>query len=690
MFDNKKSKHGKNSQMSSSTPNLLESQERVEYRQKHSRKNRDFSGSNQHNFTASAPDLRFINQQVETADKELSANSQADVVINPSNHLNIQRNQQLETADEELSANSQADVVINHQNVQAGQNRLFIAAIDIGTTYSGYAYSARYDVEKDPSNIFCPQWRGDEGLYYKTATAIVFDEHKQFSKFGFEAETYYHETIEDQDDILACYFFNDFKMLLYEKKNYLNKDIDIKDITGKKMKAIKVFSASIRYLKEHLLDALHKSFVRDSNISNTDIHWVLTVPAIWEMKAKQFMRDAAEMAGILADQLSLALEPEAASLYCRKVPMSIKESELKTLTLLGSGKSYVVLDQGGGTLDVTGHQIEEDNFLKEIFPPNGGNWGGNNVNYEFERYLEELFTIEVVHKVKREDPVAYFETVKQFERKKKSFKPKSDADVIFNVSQAFTDVYKKIHKSDLPSEIRIKHGKIRISALRFEEFFNQSIQSITSHLSEIFKSPKLQNVDIILAVGGFSESEIIIDSIREHFPNMQIVVPKDPGLAVLKGAVLFGLEPLSVKSRISRYTYGIKIEKEISTEEDERYRTLRKNRQSIKFATDVFEKLVEIGEEIKVGEWQPATEYDPISKDDQEVKIEFYATEEKDPVHVTDEGCMKLGTLNVDLKERTSSNDALKLEINAGGTEIKAVITDENTGKKFKAKFCLP
>lgn len=27
---------------------------------------------------------------------------------------------------------------------------------------------------------------------------------------------------------------------------------------------------------------------------NDDVHWVLTVPAIWDLKAKQFMRDAAE------------------------------------------------------------------------------------------------------------------------------------------------------------------------------------------------------------------------------------------------------------------------------------------------------------------------------------------------------------------------------------------------------------
>lgn len=61
------------------------------------------------------------------------------------------------------------------------------------------------------------------------------------------------------------------------------------------MKAIQVFSAAICYLKDHLLKTLQKSFHTDSNISNTDIHGVLTVPAIWEMRAKQFMRDAAEM-----------------------------------------------------------------------------------------------------------------------------------------------------------------------------------------------------------------------------------------------------------------------------------------------------------------------------------------------------------------------------------------------------------
>ena len=59
------------------------------------------------------------------------------------------------------------------------------------------------------------------------------------------------------------------------------------------MKAIDVFSAAIRYLKDHLIRALNgrNTF---NEISVDDIMWVLTVPAVWSDAAKQFMREAAE------------------------------------------------------------------------------------------------------------------------------------------------------------------------------------------------------------------------------------------------------------------------------------------------------------------------------------------------------------------------------------------------------------
>ena len=55
------------------------------------------------------------------------------------------------------------------------------------------------------------------------------------------------------------------------------------------MLALEVFGESIRYLKDHALCQLGGTFDDD------DIRWVLTVPAIWDDSAKQFMRLAAEM-----------------------------------------------------------------------------------------------------------------------------------------------------------------------------------------------------------------------------------------------------------------------------------------------------------------------------------------------------------------------------------------------------------
>jgi hypothetical protein len=67
----------------------------------------------------------------------------------------------------------------------------------------------------------------------------------------------------------------------------------IQDITGKSLSANVVFSLSIKYLKDDLIENL-KSSLLDKVIQESDIHWVLTVPAIWNDAAKQFMRSAAE------------------------------------------------------------------------------------------------------------------------------------------------------------------------------------------------------------------------------------------------------------------------------------------------------------------------------------------------------------------------------------------------------------
>lgn len=61
----------------------------------------------------------------------------------------------------------------------------------------------------------------------------------------------------------------------------------ISDINGKELPAMYVFSKAIEYMHDHLLKGLKEQ-------DDEEIKCVLTVPAIWDNSAKQFMRDAAE------------------------------------------------------------------------------------------------------------------------------------------------------------------------------------------------------------------------------------------------------------------------------------------------------------------------------------------------------------------------------------------------------------
>lgn len=162
-------------------------------------------------------------------------------------------------------------------------NYLLVAAIDFGTTYSGYAFSSRNDFQRDPTKAYSKQWVDPTSsmVYNKTSTCILFTNEKKFSKFGFEAEAKYLDLILDQDQN-NWFFFRRFKMSLYGMQSS-NKEVFIEDETGKSMAALVVFTESIKYLKQSLLDDAKK---QQTDIEMKDIKWILTVPAIWSDPAK--------------------------------------------------------------------------------------------------------------------------------------------------------------------------------------------------------------------------------------------------------------------------------------------------------------------------------------------------------------------------------------------------------------------
>lgn len=98
---------------------------------------------------------------------------------------------------------------------------MFLAAIDFGSTFSGYAYSILNDYDEDPLKITTTQkWKSMDGkITAKTPTAILFQPDKTFHSFGYQAISNYSELLleTDEEDLRSWYFFQNFKMLLYNE-----------------------------------------------------------------------------------------------------------------------------------------------------------------------------------------------------------------------------------------------------------------------------------------------------------------------------------------------------------------------------------------------------------------------------------------------------------------------------------------
>lgn len=73
----------------------------------------------------------------------------------------------------------------------------------------------------------------------------------------------------------------------------MDSESDIEDITGKKMKAITIFSMLIEYHKDQLIETMNRSIAKGT-IFESDLFFVLAVPASCGERAKDFMLKAAK------------------------------------------------------------------------------------------------------------------------------------------------------------------------------------------------------------------------------------------------------------------------------------------------------------------------------------------------------------------------------------------------------------
>lgn len=92
---------------------------------------------------------------------------------------------------------------------------LVSVALDIGTSFSGFAFLTRNDFKINPLRVHCKHWHvGELGTLYKTKSIILLNQMKEFVAFGYDAENMYAQM--KVDEAKEYYYFRYFKMALYK------------------------------------------------------------------------------------------------------------------------------------------------------------------------------------------------------------------------------------------------------------------------------------------------------------------------------------------------------------------------------------------------------------------------------------------------------------------------------------------
>ncbi|XP_033725297.1 heat shock 70 kDa protein 12A-like [Pecten maximus] len=568
-------------------------------------------------------------------------------------------------------------------NTCSGTDKNIVAAIDFGSTYCGYAYTFRTEYEKSTGarQIFSNRW-SDSGslLSAKAPTTALFDSEYNFHSFGYEAEQKYAELI-DRKQHNEWHCFRRFKMKLHDKMT-LKRELEIPDEAGRLFPAKKVFTDSIRYLREKLVEEIENRNPMKIKLKKV-IHWVLTVPAIWTEPSKQFMREAATDAGIPSEDLRIALEPEAAAVYCRSLPLdTLTDSQDQEVTgAFRPGGSYMIIDLGGGTVDMAVHEVSKDGRLIEIWKASGGPWGGTSVDKTFYDFVVKMFGKEFIEQFRITRAKEWMKLSMEFETQKRKLK----FDTNYNIKVELPP--RLIAESNLEVKDLTSFNKLSIENDDFKNFFQPSTEDIVAHIRSILA--EVGKVDLILLVGGFATSGYVNRVIKDAFPDKRVVVPLQAEVAVMYGAVLFGFEPLVISSRVCRHTYGIRVTEDFKegyhrTE----YMAIIDGEPKCK---NIFSGIVKEGETVGLTETRNKT-YTSTHRDESRryISIEFavFASKSVCPKYTTEEPCVRLGCITI---EPPADGWPPKVNYNVdmyfGQTEFNITVKNDANGLEYSSSF---
>jgi molecular chaperone DnaK (HSP70) len=548
-------------------------------------------------------------------------------------------------------------------------NYTLVIAIDFGTTRSGYYFAF---TAESPQIVYAnSKWRGaPEGE--KTLTELLLKKDREFVAFGYEARNKY-ASISDKENYL---YFSNFKMVLHDKEGIKRSSVEASNCKAT-MPTVDLVSICLRVIKERAEEQVNTT--KKVPIAPNEILWVVTVPAIWDVTARQAMTTAAQKAGMPEDNILIALEPEAAVMACLNNPAS-KEGKTPEID-----HDFMVVDAGGGTVDITVHRQAESGLV-ELRSPSGGAWGSFHINKKFQKLLVKLFGSK--QKGNRLNMI-----MDTFENAKVSFTPEDPCGLVCvapinsaNVVNAnLRTAIAAYNSHGVKLEID-EQGQMLDFTSFLEKHLNHLATKIVSHIALLLMQPELKQVKCLYLVGGFAECPVLKSSIEGKFGHiLKVIIPPAPGITVPKGAVLYGLNPNFIKERVMPLTIGVAITIPWS-DEDHSGRSQMLNGDGIRFCNETVKQCVSAGQRISIGH-EVTIPVSPLTTTQEAIALCVYASKKQTIKFINDEGAWRIGYLIIDIPAVGKGSRSADCVLQFGGTTLVYKIISKATGESKKGKF---
>ena len=351
-------------------------------------------------------------------------------------------------------------------------------------------------------------------------------------------------------------------------------------------------------------------------------------------------------------------------------------------------------------MDVSVHEVIHDGNLRELYKASGGDWGGINVDEAYKDILVKLFGQNVFKKFRKENMDDYIDIFRTFEVKKRGISTSTENDTIISLPTTLVETYVEetesslktaVQKSTLSNFVTPERGnKLRIKAALMKKLFSVATDNITKHISELLRMDVVKGIKTVIMVGGLSESSIVHETVKMSFPIMNVVVPTDAVLTVLKGAVVFGYKPSAIIERISPYTYGIEGHRHFQDGFDP-VDKLWYNSKGRPRCRGCFIKIIEYGRQMKLNE-QVRSDSRRVPSVTKGISFPVYGSTEPEPTYVTDDSCFFVGKFRIVFQDADNPNNLNKrfwVYFTLGDTELRLEAEDANTNERHTTQFRL-